>query len=508
MAEQAFKVTEYTVAGEMQEPPLSGNKRPTRRLTRRSKSFDDSPSLPQRRRSPVRSGGRRRPPRRNSFSHETPSKSHNSDSDGSDKPLHNAYSSKRKKNDDSDSDDSDSASSESTDDANRRGKLQQLKTFFSNSEKKLKRKPVLRQYSGHDSVASTLTSDISIDILENRPTPSRNSSNNNLSSAMLMMHQSTVTLPITNGIKSVNESDRQRNYTMKTDQIIESLVWFSFHIPRTVLEDLISHELTVWKREQQQNLFPATAHQDNSQHTATTTTSILQGNFSENMQRLKQDGKQGDFIKLPCSVERESALLFCDMSGFTKLSTMLDAESLSKVINAYFDMIVSEVIQHGGDILKFAGDAFFAEWSVNQEEDEDDDDTNGDNDSAAATTTNPLADLNASLMEFAWDDNSTSDNIPKISTCAMRAARCAQAIVSKYSDYHVTTSPNAANTSSDTQAMLNVHCGLGVGSLVGLHVGDYKEDQHEDHATVEMRREFLILGDPIDQVGVVILNSV
>ena len=161
-------------------------------------------------------------------------------------------------------------------------------------------------------------------------------------------------------------------------------------------------------------------------------------------------------------------------------------------------MIVSEVIHHGGDILKFAGDAFFAEWSVNQEEDEDDD--TYDQDSAAATTTNPLAELNASLMDFTWDEDSTAENIPKISTCAMRAARCAKAIVSKYSDYHVSASSANGNTTSDTQAMLNVHCGLGVGSLVGLHVGDYKEDQHEDHATTEMRREFLILGDPIDQV--------
>jgi hypothetical protein len=47
--------------------------------------------------------------------------------------------------------------------------------------------------------------------------------------------------------------------------------------------------------------------------------------------------------------------------------------------------------------------------------------------------------------------------------------------------------------------MLNVHCGVGVGRLVGLHVGDFKEDQEEEG--VELRREFLILGEPIDQVS-------
>jgi hypothetical protein len=46
--------------------------------------------------------------------------------------------------------------------------------------------------------------------------------------------------------------------------------------------------------------------------------------------------------------------------------------------------------------------------------------------------------------------------------------------------------------------MLNVHCGVGCGSLVGLHVGDTvgSEDQ-----LLETRREFLFLGDPIDQVS-------
>jgi class 3 adenylate cyclase len=38
-------------------------------------------------------------------------------------------------------------------------------------------------------------------------------------------------------------------------------------------------------------------------------------------------------ISLPKDVRRRSALLFVDMSGFTKLSTILDVESLSKVIN-------------------------------------------------------------------------------------------------------------------------------------------------------------------------------
>lgn len=172
-----------------------------------------------------------------------------------------------------------------------------------------------------------------------------------------------------------------------------------------------------------------------------------------------------------------------DMSGFTKLSTMLDVESLSKVINSYFDMIVSEVIAYGGDILKFAGDAFFAEWRVI----EDSDESNGDE------KANPLSDLNASLVfinEMACNDC----DVPPLTNCVMMAAKCGTAIVKKFSDYHVTT----ADSRNTSEAMLNVHCGVGVGDMVGLHVGDYKEGVEED--SVELRREFLILGEPIDQV--------
>ena len=105
-----------------------------------------------------------------------------------------------------------------------------------------------------------------------------------------------------------------------------------------------------------------------------------------------------------------------------------------------------------------------------------------------------LSDLNASLVsinEMDWDFG--GNDIPKLSSCVLAAAKCAVSIVEKYSDYHVTS---ASGTTSD--AMLNVHCGIGVGHVVGLHVGDYKEYLEEEG--VELRREFLILGDAIEQV--------
>ena len=72
-----------------------------------------------------------------------------------------------------------------------------------------------------------------------------------------------------------------------------------------------------------------------------------------------------DCPHLPFATKYEASLLFVDISGFTLLSTLLALEDLSKAINEYFELIVNEVTDHGGDILKFAGDGLFAMWKVN-----------------------------------------------------------------------------------------------------------------------------------------------
>jgi class 3 adenylate cyclase len=390
-------------------------------------------------------------------------------------------------------------------------KIQTLKERFGGSKRNLQ--PRMQRRSSNCSEQSYASSsmsqsEVSIDVMESsrlsqRSLQSRLSERSLQSEASLhMSHAQTLnnmsmsgaqrsstsfnmssnTLPAANFVKATGH----KNNSAEKDQIIESLVWFSFHTPRTVLEDLISHEMELWRAQRRnsvRNLVNgAELMRDDASYSSMSDEGTPVGkNFSEAMMQMKGRKSVSDTINLPKCVERESALLFVDMSGFTKLSTMLDVESLSKVINSYFDMIVGEVIQYGGDILKFAGDAFFAEWKVV----EDDDDEEGNRD-------NPLAHLNASLAsinEFNWDDD---DDIPKLSSCVLSAAKCGASIVKKFSDYQVTAA-------GAEKTMLNVHCGVGVGHLVGLHVGDFKEDQEEEG--VELRREFLILGEPIDQVS-------
>ena len=151
---------------------------------------------------------------------------------------------------------------------------------------------------------------------------------------------------------------------------------------------------------------------------------------------------------LPCVEYFQCALLFVDISGFTRLSTILDPENLSKVINSYFQKIVDKIFEFQGDIQKFAGDALFAEWRV-------------------------------------------SDTM-NLDQCVEAAAACSASLVSECADYPVMAFGDlmfGADESSPIST-LNVHCGLGCGEMAGIHVGDSAD-----------RREYLYLGDPIVQAG-------
>ena len=205
-----------------------------------------------------------------------------------------------------------------------------------------------------------------------------------------------------------------------------------------------------------------------------------------------EDESKSDFYftdSIPPATRHDCALLFVDISGFTKLSTTLGVEPLSKVrfylhgtlvyptpanffasiktINSYFQKIVDMVEAFGGDVLKFAGDALFAEWQ--------------------ATASSPLeSGENVSLT-----GNSQCSIEPwhglGLEECVLTAAACGARIVDECSDYPVYES---GGTSGKLVTTLNVHCGVGFGEVVGVHVGDK-----------ESRMEYLILGDPIEQVA-------
>ncbi len=64
----------------------------------------------------------------------------------------------------------------------------------------------------------------------------------------------------------------------------------------------------------------------------------------------------------------QAAVLFADISGFTALAEHLaeqgpaGAEELGGILNDYFGQFTALIAEHGGDVVKFAGDALLAVW--------------------------------------------------------------------------------------------------------------------------------------------------
>ncbi len=67
-----------------------------------------------------------------------------------------------------------------------------------------------------------------------------------------------------------------------------------------------------------------------------------------------------------------AAILFADISGFTALAEYLGkqgpvgAEELGNILNDYFGQLTALIAEHGGDVIKFAGDALLAIWPANE----------------------------------------------------------------------------------------------------------------------------------------------
>ncbi len=80
--------------------------------------------------------------------------------------------------------------------------------------------------------------------------------------------------------------------------------------------------------------------------------------------RLAAGGPLTEAEHVPLS----GALLFADVSGFSKLAERFandgpeGAERISACLNTYFANLIGRIEAHGGDVFKFAGDALLAFW--------------------------------------------------------------------------------------------------------------------------------------------------
>jgi adenylate cyclase len=62
--------------------------------------------------------------------------------------------------------------------------------------------------------------------------------------------------------------------------------------------------------------------------------------------------------------KKEIYVLFSDLEGFTRMSHALEPEMVATVLNRYLDMLSEVVLDHGGVIDKFVGDAVVAFWGA------------------------------------------------------------------------------------------------------------------------------------------------
>lgn len=158
-------------------------------------------------------------------------------------------------------------------------------------------------------------------------------------------------------------------------------------------------------------------------------------------------------ITTPTAENFPAAVLFADISGFTFLAERLaqhgpvGAEELTRLLNAYFGQLIDLVTAHGGDIVKFAGDALLALWPTSETED--------------------------------------------LATVARRAAQCGLAIQATLHDYEVAGRGLDVSGMAAEEVRLSLRVGIGAGEVFTVYIGG-----------VFKRWEFLITGAPTVQMSI------
>jgi class 3 adenylate cyclase len=166
----------------------------------------------------------------------------------------------------------------------------------------------------------------------------------------------------------------------------------------------------------------------------------------------------------------EGAIMFCDASGFTKLTESLaqkpnGAELLSRVLNQFYTPLVDLISQYRGDIIKFSGDALTVFFMSEPEE---------------GVSTEYDMPCGSGWARCACHT--------ELQLATLRATACCIEIHRRLDNFQV---PNVPGVS------LSFHIGVGCGNCVVLHVGG--EPTPEDRRT--KRFEYVIAGDPLEQIS-------
>lgn len=290
-------------------------------------------------------------------------------------------------------------------------------------------------------------------------------------------------------------SQQEANHEHEQHHILmESIVRLSLHLPDSVIESVMGYA-SQSKHLQNTKRVPFEVVFDNS------SSDCGDKEYEAREEEAKEEEEEvkkiiyTDYNFAPENLtiqntSRKAAVLFVDISGFTKLSTLLDVEALSTAINDYFNIIVNEILGFGGDIIKFAGDAVFAEWPGVSES---------------------ISSNNDSKQNDGGENNHFLSNPNRrIEESTVLASLCGASILAKGTDYEIEIKDDSMSQyrSSEERVFLNVHCGVGVGNVVGVHVRNNilmepegnDSFNREDMQTCCTRKEFFLIGDAITQV--------
>ncbi|KAI9208088.1 nucleotide cyclase [Polychytrium aggregatum] len=159
----------------------------------------------------------------------------------------------------------------------------------------------------------------------------------------------------------------------------------------------------------------------------------------------------------PLAREGFGVVVMADVSGYSKLTSMLaergpmGAELLSKTMKGYLDQIIQTVLTHGGDIVKFAGDAVIVYWKIE-----------GPCDGTNISPNDPVSIARGELV--------------------VKACYCCLDMLKKLGRYKI-------NIPGCEIEDLQIHLGIGSGQLYDVHVG------------MTDRWEHFIAGEAVNQLN-------
>ncbi len=215
------------------------------------------------------------------------------------------------------------------------------------------------------------------------------------------------------------------------------------------------------------------------------------------------------------------ALLFVDISGFTILSQKLSVEDLKNHINDYFTKMLDIVDRHGGDVVKFAGDALFIAFPVNHPTNSNEIVLHQRQTSVNRLEDNEFSRACKAAVEKAVacgieiavkcsnhkisliptnTQNSATDNNPN--TPAKQSGSMFRRLLptmfnvgggNNTSNLREPLSPSRAGVNFDEEedfAYLNVHAGVSTGLMAGIDIGTSE------------RFEYFLVGEPLTKVAV------